>query len=331
MIAIQSSDKCFSTALNGHNPFNTDHKERTTLSVEEAATALDFDIVKNPCYDEGGRKVPGVYHLRRTDTDGFIHGGGVGDKFVPVQHRDVFKYITEKVMPKVPEMKLEMCGTIQGGAVGLIAAKFGDTFTIPGDTSEQNLRLFFANPCNGRGSLTVGFTHVRVICQNTLVAATREAKGDGWTIRHTQGANVRVDAALNQIHAQAAAALEMKARAEELARIGVDSATVAACLDRVFPLFGLPENCIQRTRLVQMRDTVMEQFEGGATAQTMKADTAWKLFNAFSYPVFNPVEAGRRISSKTDKAQIAFKGMTGGTGRAVRELFETVESVVRAA
>lgn len=319
MIAIQPNDICFSTARGGNNPFNTDGKPRTELPVEEARTALDFRIVKKPSYDEAGRRIPSHFHLVKDTDNSFIPSSGIGAAFTPVQHLDVFEYIVNEVMPQIPDMKLEMCGTIHGGGTGLIAAKFGDTFAIPGDESPNELRLFFSNPSQGRGSMTLGFTTVRVVCQNTLLAATEEAKEDGWTIRHTKGAPEKTDAAVKCIHRQAIAALEMKEKCAVLARVGVDAGMVARVLEEVYPIGNLPDGHA-KSRLLNIRNAVMEQFESRETAQTIKGDTAWKLFNSFTFPIFNP----ERISKRKDLAEIQFRGMTGDTAQKVRRIFGKV-------
>jgi hypothetical protein len=323
MIAIHPNDICLSTNDVINPAFNTDGKRRTELTVEEARTALDFNIVKCPTYDRDGRRIPSLYHLQKDTDQSFIPCTGVGEKFTPVQHRDIFDYIATKVMPQVPDLKLELCGTIHGGGVGLIAAQFGDTFSLPGDKSPNKMRLFFSNPSNGTGSLTLGFTTVRVVCENTLRAATREAKADGWTIRHTQSAPELTKNAVKAVQAQAVAALEMKRRSERLARIGVGRADIEKCLDAIYPVEGLPDG-FARTRLLNIRDAVMEQFESGATAQTMTDDTAWKLFNSFTYPVFNP----ERLPKNKDRAEIQYRSMVGETGDKVLRMFEAIEMAV---
>lgn len=330
MIAIHSNDICFSTARGGDNPFNTDGQPRTELPVELARTALAFNIVKKASYDDTGRVIPGHFHLERDDERRSIIPSlaSVGNQYTPIQHLDVFDYITNKVMPEIPEMKLEMAGTIYGGGVGLVAAKFGDTFSIRGDESPNELRLLFNNPCNGRGRMTLGFTHVRVVCQNTLALATEEARADGWCITHTKSAPDATRRAVECIRAQARAALDMRRACETLAEIGVDGGTLRRCLDAVYPVSGLPEGHA-RSRLENLREEVVRQFEAGETAQTFKADSAWKLFNSFTYPIFNP-DAERLERSKTkDAAEIAYTGMTGSVRDKVQGIFAKVSRIAR--
>lgn len=323
MIAIQENDICYSTALNGHNPFNTDGVERTTLDPDFARKAFDFRILKKQSYDREGRAIPKNYHLVKDTDNSFIPSNGIGELFTPIQHIDFFNYITTEVMPKVPQMKLEMAGTIHGGGVGLIAAKFGDTFAVKGDESENEMRLFFSNPSNGTGRLVMGFTTVRVICQNTLLAATDQARKDGFKISHTKSGESLALEAVKRIEGQAVAALEMKHRCERLAGIGVDAATIQRALDAVYPLYGIPEDSFARKRLERIRARVIEEFEAGETAQSIKTDSAWKLLNAFSFPVFHP----DKISKRMDTAEIAYRGMVGDVAQKVNHMLEVVERV----
>jgi hypothetical protein len=329
MIAMTENDKCFSTALNGHNPFNKDGQERTELTIEEARTAFDYEIKSMPCFDSTGREIPNLYHIE-SDDGIIIPCHGVTKGFTPINHRDVFDYITAKVMPEIPEMKLEMAGTIRGRSVGVFAAKFGDTFAIKGDKSPQELRLFFSNPTNGTGTMVMGFTTVRVVCQNTLLAATKNAKSDGFMIYHTKNANIEITGAVEMIREQAVAALEIKRRCEALAEIGVDGETLRRALEAVYPLHQLPEESSAYARMKNLREGVIRQFEDGETAQTMSDKrSAWALFNSFTYPIFNPDEKKLAKSKTKDKAEIAYKGMNGNIAEKVGVIFRKVEQVVR--
>lgn len=325
MIAIMQNDTCYSTANGGHNPFNTDGVPRTELDPAFAREALNFKIVKRQSYDSKGRAIPKNYHLVKNTDESFIPSNGIGEQFVPIQHLDVYDYIVDKVMPQVPQMKLEMAGTIHGGGVGLIAAKFGDTFAVKGDRSENEMRLFFSNPCNGTGRMIMGFTTVRVVCQNTLLAATEQAKTDGFKISHTKSSEKLAFEAVKCIERQAVAALEMKRRCERLGEIGVDSATMQRALDAIYPLYGIPEGSPARERLEHIRAKVVEEFEAGETARTMSGEkTAWRLLNSFTYPIFHP----ERLTKRMDSAEIAYRGMVGSVAEKTDRILHAVERAV---
>ncbi len=318
MKALTANDICFSTTALS---FASDGVLRTSLDIGEVRAALDFKIEKHPSFDETGRVIPGHFHLRRDTDNAIIPCPAVGQKFTPVQHLDVFDYIVNKVMPEVPQMRLETAGTLYGAGTGLVTATMGEAFSLPGDESPHRQRLLFSNPC-GRGSLVIGFTSVRVFCQNCIAAARREARhGEGgFVVRHTAGADIAARAAVESIAAQVREAERLRERCEWLATRNVSRDTLYRALDAIHPLRH-EEGTPARGRIQAKRDAVVAQFDGGETAQTMKGDTAWKLFNAFTYPIFNPERTGER----SDLADIAYAGQLGGKADRVTRIFETVE------
>lgn len=329
MIAMTKTDKCYSIANGGRNPFNYDGIPRTELTHEMARDALNFKIETKKSYDEAGREIPNLYHLQCDDGE-FVPCKGVTGSFRPIQHIDVYDYIVNEIMPEVPELKLEMAGTVRGRSVGLFSATFGDTFKIKGDKSSQEMRLFFANPTNGTGAMTMGFCTVRVVCQNTLMAAIRQTNQDGVRIHHTAGCQFKVANAINCIKQQAQAALELRRRSEMLAGINVDTATVKKCLDAVYPLYGIDPESRGYTRLENIRNEVLRQFEEGETALTMENKTsAWALFNSMSYVEYHPKNI--EFNKNRDLAEINYKAMVGTLAGKVRKMFSTVEEIVGAA
>lgn len=331
MIAIKHNDICYSTTRGwdgtaAGNPFNTDGVERDTLDIDLARKALDFEILKKPSYDEAGRQIPSQFHLVRSDDNEFLPSTtSVGNQYTPIQHKEVFEYIVNEIMPEVPEMKLELCGTIHGGGTGLIAATYGDTFYVKGDESDNNTRLFFANPSNGTGRMILGFTTVRVRCENTLMAATKEANGNGFKVSHTANASEYTKKVVESIRNEAVAALEMKRMSQDLGMVGVSGETFQRCLDAIYPTFGIPEDSRAYLNLKKLREEVTYQFECGETAKSMTTKTMWTAFNSFTYPIFNP----NQLRKNTDRAQIAYQGMTSNTGKRVRGIFSKVYDIAR--
>ena len=320
MIAMTANDKCFATKGLA-KVFNTDGVERTTLEPSEVRTALDFDIVKRPSFDIDGRQIPGQFHLVRSDNNLFIPSVGVGERYTPVNHYEVFDYITNKIMPSVPEMSLETVGTIHGCGTGLIMAKIGDEFHIGGDESPHCMRLMFSNPCNGMGSIIIGFTNVRLWCQNQIPAAVRHAKADGFSVRHTKNAGLYVGDALKVIYASIEKAREIRRKSEGFARVNINAEFIQRVMDSIYP-FNDEGSDAGRTRTTNVRDEVMKQFESGETAQTIQGDTAWKLFNAFTYPIYNPSSTKKSV----DAAEVAYSGAVGNRADKVSKIFNTIYS-----
>lgn len=321
MIAMTSQDRSFSTIKGSLAAvFNTDGIKRDSIDPVEARSALDFEIVKKPSFDEMGRKIPGHYHLVREDTNAIIPSAGIGEKFQPVQHYSVYDYIVNDIMPKVPEMKLETVGTLHGCGTGIVMAKMGADFHISGDESPNQMRLIFSNPCNGLGSLILGFTTVRLFCQNQIAVARQSAvKNNGFAIQHTKNAGLYVGSAIKSIQCQILAAQEIKRRSERMASMKINGTFVNNVLGKIYP-FRYDPDTAGYTRNENLRNEVLAQFEGGETAMSIKDDTAWKLFNAFSFPIFNPSHLGSRM----DMAEIAYTGAVGQRAEKVTRIFNTI-------
>lgn len=318
MKAITTNDRCFATTECAES-LNTDGKEREELDIAEVREALNFNIVKKQSYDADGRKIPGQFHLVREDTNHFIPSVGVGERFAPVQHLSIFDYVTNEIMPKVPGMKLEAAGTLHGCGTGLIVANIGDAYRIDGDDSPNNMRMFVSNPCNGYGSIILGFTAVRLWCQNQIPAAIRQTTTEGFKVRHTTNAEFYCEKTLNTIYASILLAKEIRAKSEGMAKVNVNATFLNRVMNAIYPLsenFGEHGKTMREKHMSE----VMAQFEGGETAQSIKGDTAWKLFNAFTYPIFNP----KKINKNTDKAQIVYSGALGDRSKKVKHIFDVI-------
>lgn len=329
MKAILANDKCCSCVKHAIGScFNTDGVKRDHITVEDARGCFDFTLEKHQSCTADGRPIAKQWHLRRSDDDTIVPTRGLGDEFCPVQHLQVFDYIVNDIMPQVPEMKLETVGTLHGGGTGIIMATFGDGFGIPGDKSPHESRLFFVNP-NGRSSLVMGFTNVRLWCQNQLPAAIRTATasakaGHGFRVAHTTNAEIRVDGAVQAIYDQLHAVRHLKRREERLAEIEATEANLSHLLAKLFPLTGFEEGSVGHTRMLNQREAVVKQWQDGETAQSFEVDSAAKLLNCFTYPVYNPSSVGKG----TDMAQITFAGTVGSRADKVRRILDMVEAEV---
>ena len=80
------------------------------------------------------------------------------------------------------------------------------------------------------------------------------------------------------------------------------------------------EGTIGYTKTENRRNEVIAQFESGETAQTIQGDTAWKLFNAFTYPIYNPSKTKKTV----DAAEVAYTGAIGARAQKVSKIFNTI-------
>lgn len=329
MKGLLKNDKCYSCVDHKiGQAFNTDGKMRDHIDIDEAYSCFNFTLEKHQSCTEDGRPISKQWHLRRSDDDSIVPTRGLGDEFKPVQHLQVFDYIVNDIMPQVPEMKLETVGTLHGGATGIIMAKFGDNFKVTGDHSPHESRLFFMNP-NGRSSLLMGFTNVRLWCQNQLSAAIKTAReaakiGNGFRIQHTTNADVKCDQAIKLIYNQVGAVRHLQMREERLAQVEATEANLSHLLNKFFPLGKFEVGSIGYTRMENQRQAVIQQWVDGDTAQSFDGNSGAKLLNCFTYPIYNPASIGKG----SDIAQITYAGTVGCRADKVGEILHAVETEV---
>ena len=328
MIALTRTDKCYSTISSSlGRVFNTDGKRRDKIDIQQARSAFDFEIVKKPSFDENLRKIPGHFHIVRSDNGAFIPSSGLGKKFVPIQHKDIFDSVVNEIIPlandvlkTLPKLELETVGTLHGGGTGIVTVRVGEPFRIEGDSSACYFRLVFSNPCNGRGSIIIGCTIVRDMCQNQIPVAC-----GGFSVHHTKNANIHLSNAMKCVVEQVKEAETVKGQVVQMASTFIrdddEMSFIDAMIDQIYPLTH-KQGTQGYKRQFNVRAEVRTQFYGGDVAMSIKGDTAWKVYNAFTYPIFNPVSIGKNM----DYADILYSSMVGGKRHLLRRIFNTINS-----
>lgn len=129
-----------------------------------------------------GIEVPNKFATYRKDTGAAF--GVVGSRYTVVQNIDAFSFFDEIVGKG--EAIYETAGALGNGEIVFITAKLPDHINVPGEEIDKYLILKSAH--DGKGSIVVGFTPVRVVCSNTLnwALSTLTSK---ISIRHTATAH----------------------------------------------------------------------------------------------------------------------------------------------
>ena len=154
---------------------------------------LDFQVDKRKlqAIDQFGNpslNVPRNFATVRTDNDEIL--GVVGDKFHVVQNRDAFVFFDDIV--KGNGIKFETAGALGNGETIFISAKLPSYIKVGGVDVAENY-LFLTNSHDGSKAVTIAFTPVRVVCNNTLNMALSQCSNK-LKIMHTENA----EAALKQ-------------------------------------------------------------------------------------------------------------------------------------
>jgi len=192
-----------------------------TLQAKEAMElgGLDFEVEKRPLYIPGKNitfeeaklnpriqrhiikkddglvsnynkliKVKEKFATVRTDTD--VALGLVGSKYTVVQNKHAFDFFDDIAQDGVAEY--ETAGALGNGEIVFITAKVTESMTIHKDQIDKYLLISLSH--DGSSAISVAYTPIRVVCNNTLTLALRGAVNK-VQIRHTYSAHDKLDAA----------------------------------------------------------------------------------------------------------------------------------------
>lgn len=197
-------------------------------SAQALKTAkLDFDVLQEPVFDGSLNPVKG-YRLNRKSDDGRILGM-VTDRYKIVQNTDAFAFTDGLIGPNC---RYENAGSCNGFRVVWLQAKL-EPRKIMGDMYDNF--LFFKNSFDGKGSVKVCVTPVRLVCQNMLNAAVRRAKRV-FSIRHTGDIAGKIHEADMTLRLSEEYLTEVQEDYVRLARIRLNAEKVNQIWETLFPI-----------------------------------------------------------------------------------------------
>ncbi len=129
----------------------------------------------------------------RTDTNHILGVVGKGYGIVPNDKAlEFFNHILNGDVSGNEKAVIETAGVLNEGARFYISARMGNDIMIPGDNSPIEDYILLTNSHDGSGSVQVLPSFIRVVCQNTLNMALKQAR-TRLTYRHTSRVNERMD------------------------------------------------------------------------------------------------------------------------------------------
>jgi phage/plasmid-like protein (TIGR03299 family) len=267
------------------------HNDLTPAQMMDKA-GLNWKVEKQPMFFRHAgdlQAVPGKEVLVR-DSDGKVLDV-VGKGWNPVQNEEAFNFFNDFVMNG--DMEMHTAGSLQEGKLTWALAKVKDGFKVFGDDEVESY-LMFSNPHKFGASITVSFTPIRVVCNNTLNMALQGASGKGVRVSHRTAFDA---AAVKELLGVANQQLQTyKETAEFLGSKRFTDETLTNYIKAVFPNTNTKAkdpNSISRTA-----KTVLELVETQPGAEYAEG-TFWQAFNAVTFATDHVVgrEADSRLAS----------------------------------
>lgn len=249
------------------------------VCVQEAPTSeealklagLDWVVQQREVQVCGGAIIPGVKANVRSSDKRVL--GVVSDRYKVVQNHEAFQFTDSLIGGDV---RYETAGSLKDGRKIWLLAKMPET-KINGDAIEPY--MCFSNTHDGSGAVRVCMTPIRVVCNNTLNLALKQAKR-AWSVRHTGNIETKLHEARMCLELGEEYMYNLGRYANELANVRVTDERLHAIMDELFPVDWATASKRELTAARQVRDDYMVcmyapdlmKFQG----------TAWGAINAMS-------------------------------------------------
>lgn len=156
---------------------------------------LDYKVETESIFTADGEKIPNMVCTRRYDIEGDVEipstvYGVVTERYNPVQNYEGFDFID--TLFHHDGFEVETAGQFDDGKIVWVEARLPKRSMAGEDIDPY---LVFTNRHDGKGSVRIFLTPVRIICKNTLNYAIKKAQGRTFSVRHTTTAQQKLEAA----------------------------------------------------------------------------------------------------------------------------------------
>lgn len=261
--------------------------ENEPLEVWIPRAGLDWEAIKTPAlFDDGAgiQTVEGKAVLHRSDTRAPL--GIVSSSYQIVQPREVIEFYRDLV--ESHGFRLETAGAIKEGRVVWALARTGDDMRVSGN-DVVNGYLLLSTSFDGSAATTGRFTTVRVVCNNTLTLANRDAK-PAVSVSHRS----MFDADAAKIKLGIGDFAKFQNEAQQMAEKGVDTKQAIEFFLAVY--HDMTSAQIVEAQNQKTTDKTIERlahhFVAGPGADLRSAKgTAWGLLNAVTFDIDHSTRA----------------------------------------
>ena len=223
--------------------------------VQEAPTSkdalelagLNWTVDGLPVFDARGNEIKG-YKANTRSSDGSVLGI-VSGKYTIIQNAEAFDF-TDSLIGG--EVRYETAGSLRGGRQVWLLAQMPKR-TVAGDAVDPF--LCFTNTFDGSGAVRVCMTPVRVVCNNTLNLALRQAKR-AWSARHMGNIQAKLDEARMTLELADEYMTALDDEAAILAGEKMSEAQTMEAIKKLFPVDEKASDRIQNTAKEQQKQLI---------------------------------------------------------------------------
>jgi phage/plasmid-like protein (TIGR03299 family) len=270
--------------------------ERPATAAEAMAAAqLDWNVLKHPLYAgrSDRRLLPDYFAVVREDRwqvgDAKVMGI-VGKAYTPLQNADAFAFFDPIV--GAGAAIYHTAGALGAGERVWMLAKLPSEIRVIGDDIVEKY-LLLSNSHDGKSSVQVKFTPIRVVCENTLTMALR----GGPTIRaaHTRELPQRLELARHLLGLVDQRFKNLEDEFKRMVAVPMDGNRLNAYLEKVFPNpeHGSDPERYEKARQQTEYDRAGSEYkflEGRGNKTKGVAGTLWAAYNGVAEYIDLPPE-----------------------------------------
>ncbi len=299
-------------------------KDYPTITEAITASGLNWDVSIEGMEAVMGNniiKVPDNFAVVREDTKTVI--GVVGNRYEPYQNSEMWGFIDD--FQKQSGVKLETAGSLKNGRTTWVLAKNGSMEHVKNDKIDEF--FLFRNSFDGSTPISVMFTNIRVVCNNTLTAAIRGAR-NVYNVRHTASAADQIKEVQKALALRSKYKTAVDVSFDLLVKYGMDATESENFLKEI--IFPEPKGITQKivkgevvneigeatqrahtTRNNNITD-IMELIETGAGADIPGVrGTGYGMYNALTE--WADHEKSIRVMGGRNEAEVRFENVFFGT------------------
>ena len=266
----------------------------------------------------GGVAVPNAFAVKRSDNSAIL--GVVGNQYTALQNKDAFSYM-DAITQDHGSAKYDTAGALGNGERVWLQVKVEGDIAIKdskGKASNDTLEryILMANSHDGSSPLLIATTMVRVVCQNTLTAAIKDAS-TMFKVRHTKSIGGKVENVREALGIINKSYIELEEKLQRLAKVKVSD----SAFEGFIASLGFDTEATKGKGKGAV-DTLKALWGGegmGADLSTAKG-TAWGALNAVTQYVDH--ERSTRVTqagSFKSEAEARLASQWFGSGLALKE------------
>jgi phage/plasmid-like protein (TIGR03299 family) len=252
--------------------------KRANASEMIGAAGLNWEVAMKPIPNIGAQADKRerrfqLVRMPRSLEEIEVPLGVVSPRYRALQNREAFEFFD----PIIGDSKavFETAGSLGNGERIWVLAKVPGQIRVVGDDVCSKY-LLLSNAHDGRGSVSVKFTPIRVVCQNTLMLALTSGE-KAHNIRHSKHMQDRLQNVQELLRLMWETFQKAEEMFQSLAKVQVDAQRFDTYLEAVYPR---TEEQLKAKKRPERWERLAQLFEVGDAPKLRPDHTLWGAYNS---------------------------------------------------